>query len=405
MSLHLNSNNDYCVRTGAANLGSTTVGTLLGWCRKQSSVSSTELFSLGLSGDSVRIRVASETQIRCGKGSESGSDAFVDCANDTWHRFALQVNGTAISIYMVVGGTATLVYSGTLTNPLQVAGLELGQDSGTFTTPNSAWRYVRYWTRALSTGEIEAEFAMTPDSETPAASVTDLYLSWPLATGTDTTDLTGNSRVPTISGAATSAEEPTIDEGGGGGVPTVTDAGDEAFYDGETGVVITGTNFGATQGTGEVILSPTDDPDDVDAVAQTVTAWGATSITITVDRGTLPLDTNLYLFVTNDSAQANAAGYVVQIQARVFVRLTLKDLDGNPVANETDITLLVWRGIPTTGAPNPDQALTVSTNGSAATNQQVDRGSLAVNDPILVATLKDGTPLRGGIRKIIPAYE
>jgi len=189
----------------------------------------------------------------------------------------------------------------------------------------------------------------------------------------------------------------------GGGAPTLTDAGDEAFYDGETGVVFTGTGIDDAAAT--LILSPTDDPDDVDAVAQTVTGRTTTSITATIVRGSLPLDTTLYAFVINGDDSVNASGLAVQIQARVFVRLTLKDLDGNPVANETGITMLVWRGIPTTGAPNPDQALTVSTNGSAATNQQIDRGSLSVNDPILVATLKDGTPLRGGIRKIIPSYE
>lgn len=193
--------------------------------------------------------------------------------------------------------------------------------------------------------------------------------------------------------------------GGGAAVPNVTSAGDDSFYAGETGVVLTGTGFGATQGGGSVILSPTNDPDDVNAVAQTVTSWGDTSITITVVRGTLSLDTNLYLFVTNDGAAVNASGYVVQIQARVFVREILIDKFGAPVASESGIVMLVWRQAPTTGAPNPDQAITVSTNGSGEVDQAVARGALALNDPILVSFFKSGSPVRSGVRWIVPDYE
>ena len=94
--------------------------------------------------------------------------------------------------------------------------------------------------------------------------------------------------------------------------PTITDAGDEAFNDGETGVVITGTNFEAVQGTGTVIISPTDSVADGSAVTQTVTSWADTSITITVAQGALAEQTNMYLFVTNDTGDSNVAGYVVQ---------------------------------------------------------------------------------------------
>jgi hypothetical protein len=101
--------------------------------------------------------------------------------------------------------------------------------------------------------------------------------------------------------------------GGGGSAPTITDAGDESYVNGETGIAITGTSFGASQGSGTVKISPTDDVDDVNAVAQTVTAWGDTSVTFTCVKGSLAFNTNLYLFVTNDDGLANAAGYPVQI--------------------------------------------------------------------------------------------
>ena len=92
----------------------------------------------------------------------------------------------------------------------------------------------------------------------------------------------------------------------------ISDAGDETYQSGETGITITGTGFGASQGAGFVKISPTDDIADVSAVTQTVTSWADTSITFTAVKGSLSLDTSLYLFVENDSAESNASGHVVQ---------------------------------------------------------------------------------------------
>jgi hypothetical protein len=92
---------------------------------------------------------------------------------------------------------------------------------------------------------------------------------------------------------------------------TITDAGDELYREGDS-VTITGTNFGATEGT--VVISPTDDETDGAAVSQTVTAWADTSITITAVRGSLPVGTNLYLFVIPDTNDPNASGHVVQFE-------------------------------------------------------------------------------------------
>lgn len=81
----------------------------------------------------------------------------------------------------------------------------------------------------------------------------------------------------------------------------------------QIGVVIAGTNFGASQLSGSVRIAPTNDVTDVNAVSQTVTSWADTSITINVVRNTLALATNHYLFVTNDGGSSNASGSVVQI--------------------------------------------------------------------------------------------
>ena len=98
------------------------------------------------------------------------------------------------------------------------------------------------------------------------------------------------------------------------GPPTITDVGDEGFFNGETGVVITGTSFGSPQGSGGVTLNSASDGSGT-SVGQTETLWGDTSITITVVQGALSNGT-VYVFVTNDDSQTNATGYAVTLDTR-----------------------------------------------------------------------------------------
>jgi hypothetical protein len=99
----------------------------------------------------------------------------------------------------------------------------------------------------------------------------------------------------------------------GAAAPTISDVTPSTVTP-SSNPVITGTNFEATQGTGVVTISPTDDVDDVNAEAQTIGTWGGdTSITltgVTFPTGTTHNDT-LYLFVTNDSGETNASGYAL----------------------------------------------------------------------------------------------
>jgi hypothetical protein len=101
--------------------------------------------------------------------------------------------------------------------------------------------------------------------------------------------------------------------GGGGSAPSITDAGDETYTNGETGIVIDGADFGASQGAGTVKICPTDDVNDANAVTQTITAWGDSQVTFTAVRSTLAVNTTCYLFVVNDDGLSNVAGYPVQI--------------------------------------------------------------------------------------------
>jgi hypothetical protein len=190
------------------------------------------------------------------------------------------------------------------------------------------------------------------------------------------------------------------------GLPTVTDAGDESYYNGETGVTVTGTNFGSAQGSGKVYLSPTDDVDDGDRVEQTVTSWSDTSIQFTVVKGSLDLDTGLYLFVVNDGGSSNAVGHAVEIASRPYVRESLIDETGAAVASVTGITMVIYHALPTTASPNPAQVIeNVASNGSGAIDQLINRGSLDPGDPVWVVMMKDGTPAKGTVRKITPVYE
>jgi hypothetical protein len=127
-------------------------------------------------------------------------------------------------------------------------------------------------------------------------------------------------------------------------VPTISDVTPSTVTP-SSNPVITGTNFEAAQGTGAVTVSPTDDVDDVNAEAQTIGTWGGdTSITltgVTFPTGTTHSDT-LYLFVTNDSGETNASGYVLTAQLQATLpSITLYDIDGQ-TALPTPLTSVRW---------------------------------------------------------------
>jgi len=102
---------------------------------------------------------------------------------------------------------------------------------------------------------------------------------------------------------------------------------DTSLYDGQLAVEITSAGpFNASQGTGKVIVCPTNDVLDVNAVEQTVTAWFNTSITFTAVRSTIDYNTNVYLFVVNSDGHSTDSGTLItfydpsDIQISVFVR-------------------------------------------------------------------------------------
>lgn len=177
-------------------------------------------------------------------------------------------------------------------------------------------------------------------------------------------------------------------------------------YNGQTGITITGTGFGASQGTGAVYISPSNSVADAGKVSQTVTAWSNTSITFTAVKGSLSFDTASFLFVKENGGTSNASGTAIQIQAKPNVRENLITETGAVVASVSGITMAVFHTLPTTASPNPFEVIeNVATDGSGAIDVRCQRGALALSAPIWVALMKDGTPAKGTVRKVTPVYE
>jgi fibronectin type 3 domain-containing protein len=101
-----------------------------------------------------------------------------------------------------------------------------------------------------------------------------------------------------------------------GVLPSISDAGDETFYNNEPGVAVAGAGFKAAQGTqGLVVISPSaTDPLAAGYQAQTVQGWTDTQVTIRTVRGSMSTGTNLYLYVRNDDGNWSAP-WTVQFQA------------------------------------------------------------------------------------------
>lgn len=152
---------------------------------------------------------------------------------------------------------------------------------------------------------------------------------------------------------------------------TITDVNtDESVYPGES-FVITGTGFGATQGTGGV---------DIDGVTQTVTAWGDTSITCTAVRGGNEYGTGKTLTVTTDAATTATITVAQEAEPNTFAVTAASP-------NTTDDASL-WTGLvdTVTGDPitivNGDQAwvknpnnltnLAVSADGTITADEEGD---------------------------------
>lgn len=92
--------------------------------------------------------------------------------------------------------------------------------------------------------------------------------------------------------------------------------GDDILNNTQTGVIISGSEFGASQGTGTVILSENPDGSGT-TVAQTVTNWTDTAVTINFTSGALS-DTNSFIRLTADSGSVGSRGVQVGVPPRSY---------------------------------------------------------------------------------------
>jgi len=92
--------------------------------------------------------------------------------------------------------------------------------------------------------------------------------------------------------------------------PEVTDIdGDDTFFDHDTDIVATGTDYGAAQGSGKLELANDADYDlATTVVEQFVNSWSDTEIDFDVKSGDIGAGT-VYAFVTTDAGQRNLVGF------------------------------------------------------------------------------------------------
>lgn len=220
------------------------------------------------------------------------------------------------------------------------------------------------------------------------------YPTWPdLTTGTST----GSVARPTVYLEDLAAAAPTI-----------TSVTPTTFSNGQTDITITGTGFGATQGSGQVRIGTSNSNPATGAVTQTVTAWSDTSITITAVRSSLAFLTNHFLFVTNNGGTSNTTGFTVQFEPRVRILDRLIDSSGSALASQTGITAAIWRNGtgPTAVAPSPDQVVEgLTTDGSGNLSLQITRGSLVSPNPVFVLLDRQGSPNRAFAGVVTPTYD
>ncbi len=213
MSLRLDGVGDYAQRIGAANLGNTADGTALLWYRKEDSTADREILNLARSGQAGLWQIASSTQVKAHINTEAG--VSINMATNSWAGLAVVHNATDANwyFYFYQSGTLTLVATQGGGSGGNLATLRIGNNDGWGDSALGSNRYLRFWNRALSAAEIQAEFEMTPSGGTPAASTTGLFDSWLLPDDTSGTGVHAGTAL-TISGAVTSTEEPM--SGGGG---------------------------------------------------------------------------------------------------------------------------------------------------------------------------------------------
>ncbi|MCU7917074.1 MAG: hypothetical protein KZQ95_01795 [Candidatus Thiodiazotropha sp. (ex Epidulcina cf. delphinae)] len=235
-----------------------------------------------------------------------GTDDFVDYANDDYRiatgselRGAGSAGGDIGAFFEPAGATVPAITDIDTDEDIYPGQTGVVITGSGFLTSGAT---VRLNSASDGTGTNVAQTVTTHASDT---SITITVVQGALSIGTvyafvQNTDTEENATGFTVTLSAAPGPEPTITD-----VDT-----DETVALGQTGVVITGTNFEAVQGTGGVRLNTQSDGLGVDLLC-TETAWSDTSITVTVPVGLPP--GSAYVFVQNDTGDENATGFAITL--------------------------------------------------------------------------------------------
>ena len=153
--------------------------------------------------------------------------------------------------------------------------------------------------------------------------------------------------------------------------PTLSTISTSALKYLDTGITLTGSGFGASKGTSSVVISPTNNAADANAVTQTTTAWSDTSITFTVTRGALKYVSGTTYYVFVKTSGGNSAGQAVSLNPQTgwsFVDIgTPNTTASNRLTATPDIASgnqVAWGNATGTGTVVVTNAATFNTSGT-----------------------------------------
>lgn len=111
--------------------------------------------------------------------------------------------------------------------------------------------------------------------------------------------------------------------------------------------------------------------------------------------------------IDNNNVTVDATNITIDSSSLPLITVSMKlvNFEKSSQPSITGITACVFGNIPTIAAPNP---VAVFSNLSTDTNGYLTfsftNAALSLNQSIWLAVLLDGSPGRGGVRKITPTY-
>src|SRR3990167_10103845 len=163
---------------------------------------------------------------------------------------------------------------------------------------------------------------------------------------------------------------------------------DEDVVNYQTNVVVTGTLFEATQGTGKVEIADNSNyASAVDITEQSVDTWSNTSIQIDIVNTNLADGTN-YVFVTNDSAERSDPGFAVNLYTSVVITGTNKTNDTFRLASSVTVS---GTNFDSDATQDADEGVFLSNDASGLTGMEEQTVTAWGNSSITFTVDNEGT--------------